>query len=368
MTVGGAERQLCGLAFMLSSKGHEVMVVSYRKGDFFRKWLEDKGIRMVDLSAGGDSGSLAIARRLSALLREEKVDVAIAFTPGPGIKACMAKKLWGGGWKLIVSERNHKGKLRAYDLARFMFYRCADRIVTNSDAQYRSIRGSLPRFPVPVSTIVNYVDLESFTPVPSPASGLRSGDRDSEEIRIVCCARVSKRKNLMTLIKAAGVLRRKGYPLSIDWWGSVKDGRYLQRCMKEAEAHGIGMHVKVHPATDDPASAYRGADLFCLPSFYEGTPNTLAEAMASGLPVAASDVSDNARYCIEGVNGAVFDPSSEQSLADALERIVSCGRERMEAYGRESRSLSERKFSPGRFVNEWISLLESLLQQRCPTP
>ena len=362
LTVGGAERQLCGLAVLLASKGHDVLVVSYRDGDFFRKWLEDRGIRTINLSEGGRSGSLSIAHRLSSLLREEEIDLAISFTPGPSIKACIAKILWGGEWKLAVSERNHKGKLRTYDLARFLFYLRADRIVTNSDAQYRSIRQKLPHFPVPVSTIVNFVDLDIFRPVQNDSYSGHSSDGPSEEFKIVCCARVSKRKNLLSLIRATGDLRRKGYALSIDWWGSVKDGRYLCRCMQEAEDQGIAPYVRIHPATSDPASAYHGADLFCLPSFYEGTPNTLAEAMASGLPVAASDVSDNAQYCIEGVNGTVFDPSSKKSLADALERIVSGGRERLTAYGRESRILAERKFSPERFVNEWISLSENLLQ------
>ena len=118
--------------------------------------------------------------------------------------------------------------------------------------------------------------------------------------------------------------------------------------------------MEVHPETQDVASAYRKADICCLPSYYEGTPNALIEAMACGLPAFVSDVSDNARYCIDGRNGFTFNPADNDSVAAALMKLLALGKEGLKAFGAESRRIAEEKLSKERFIGEWLDVLEKL--------
>ena len=64
------------------------------------------------------------------------------------------------------------------------------------------------------------------------------------------------------------------------------------------------------------------ADIFLLPSRQEGFSNALLEAMASGLPVVATDVGGNREAVIDGDGGAIVAPESPGALADAVVRLA----------------------------------------------
>ena len=71
------------------------------------------------------------------------------------------------------------------------------------------------------------------------------------------------------------------------------------------------------------AKFYRDSDVFCLPSWWEAMPLSLLEAMASGLPVVASDVGDVARVVgDDGATGIVVRPHSAEQLTSALEQLL----------------------------------------------
>ena len=232
-------------------------------------------------------------------------------------------------------------------------YRKADRIIPNSYAQADFIRRHFPAQAAKLGTIVNFVDLEKYHPAADSGSG-------PQTYRIVSTARVSKRKNLSALIYAVAHARQAGYDVRADWYGCVKDTQYLAFCQSEIARLGLNGLVEVHPETQDVASAYRKADICCLPSYYEGTPNALIEAMACGLPAFVSDVSDNARYCIDGRHGFTFNPADNDSVAAALMKLLALGKDGLKAFGKESRRIAEEKLVKERFIGEWLDVLEKL--------
>jgi glycosyltransferase involved in cell wall biosynthesis len=82
---------------------------------------------------------------------------------------------------------------------------------------------------------------------------------------------------------------------------------------------------------------YEEADIFCLPSFDEGVPVVLMEAMAMGLPVIATQVAGVPELVEDGVSGVLVAPGTSEELADALRRVLECDsaqRARMGAAGR----------------------------------
>jgi len=72
--------------------------------------------------------------------------------------------------------------------------------------------------------------------------------------------------------------------------------------------------------TEDIPLLYCGADIFVFPSLYEGFGMPILEAMASGIPVACSNISSMPE--VAGDTGIFFDPYDEQSITDAMRRLL----------------------------------------------
>jgi glycosyltransferase involved in cell wall biosynthesis len=156
--------------------------------------------------------------------------------------------------------------------------------------------------------IPNGIDLARFAPQPGPA-------RDIPVIGIVAALRPEK--NIARLLRAFAILRRTAQArLEI-----AGDG--AQRPALEALAADLGIagDVRFLGHIADPAPLYAGFDVFALSSDTEQMPISVLEAMAAGLPVAATDVGDlRAMLAAEG-RQAVVAPSDE-ALAAALGELI----------------------------------------------
>jgi glycosyltransferase involved in cell wall biosynthesis len=75
-------------------------------------------------------------------------------------------------------------------------------------------------------------------------------------------------------------------------------------------------------ATSDPAPFHRAADFAIVPSHWESFGLSAAEAMASGLAVAASAVGGLTDYIVDGVNGLLVPPQNPGALAAAIQRLI----------------------------------------------
>jgi glycosyltransferase involved in cell wall biosynthesis len=109
-------------------------------------------------------------------------------------------------------------------------------------------------------------------------------------------------------------------------------------------------------ARDEILDAYHGADIFALPSWAEGLPVAVLEAMACGLPVVASNVGGTPDLLEDGVSGLLIPPRDPRALADALERLIR-DREVRSSLGRAARARVERAFSNEAFIRGVLSLL-----------
>lgn len=348
LTVGGAERQIAGLAVMLSEKGHSVEVVTYHPQDFYAAYLDSHGIphRCILKRSGRQ-----LQRDLGSYIKQQKPDVVIAFLVGPSLKACKIHREWPH-FSLVVSERNVNRHFLPHDAYRFHMFRHADKVIANSHAQEEFVRRHAPHLGGKLGAIVNFVDTGRFHPVVKSTGNA---------VKVICTtARVDKRKNLHGYIRAAGILKSRGYDFDIRWYGLVKKDAYYGKCIKLIEKLGLGDCFHILEASSEVERVYAGADIFCLPSFYEGTPNSMCEAISSGLPIACSRVSDNALYVRSGVNGETFDPSSGEEIADALGRLLDLSAQQTAQYGERSRQTALQLLGKERFINEWTALVESL--------
>ena len=353
LQLGGAERQLLGLASTLQKAGHEVCVLTYRKKNFYKETTLCLGLEHIVYDKKTDvlSWSLALGR----YLRGRGCELLIAFLPGACLKALLVHRL-NPSFRLIISERNFSRHLGLLDRFRLgCAWLEADRVVCNNHAQEALIRRQFPALSARLCTIANFVDVDYFTPGEAPGGPVAQSECRS----ILVTARLCRRKNALGLIRAAAMLKERGHRFRIDWWGVIRENTYYNKCKKTIARWGLEDFFVLHPATTGVRELYRSADFFCLPSFYEGTSNSLAEALSCGKPVVCSAVSDNPRYVKAGENGFLFDPSDTASIADALEQALTAEEEVLARMGRASREIAFTQLHPDRFARAYQELIEN---------
>ena len=345
---GGAQRQLVGLATFLKERGYDVIVATYHDNRFYVDQLLTAGVPYVYVKKAGRS--LTRMWHIARYIRKVKPDVVISYLETPSICACVAK-LFNHKFRLIVSERNTTQHTGRNEKIRFKLFQVADFVVPNAFAQEDYIKSTFPRLGKKVVTIPNFVDLEHFVPA---VGRIR---RDVPEILIA--ATIWASKNTIGFIDAVARLKEKGRKFHISWYGKDQTHLdYFSECTEKIERLGVSDFIELKEKTTRIKDAYQDADYFCLPSFYEGTPNVICEAMACGLPVACSDVCDNSKYVEEGVNGFLFDPHDASSIATAIEKMLGLKMSEYETFCRSSRERAERMLSKEKFVESYIKLIE----------
>ncbi len=145
----------------------------------------------------------------------------------------------------------------------------------------------------------------------------------------------------------------------------VGDGPLRSTCQALLDAAGCGDLAWLPGERSDVPDVMRGLDCFVLPSLAEGISNTILEAMASGLPVVATDVGGNARLVQHGSSGEIVPAGDCEALVDAILRLAS-EPDRAKAMGFAGRVTAEQQFSIESMVQTYQSGYERQRAGRLP--
>lgn len=345
---GGAQRQLVGLAIMLKEKDYNVTVATYHNIDFYKKQLDDAGVRNLVIPNGSNKKTRIWAVR--TFLKKERPDWVVAYQETPSLLACMAK-VNGCKFRLIVSERNTTQTVGMNERVRFFLYRWADAIVPNSYAQENYLISHYPWMQKKLKTITNFVDLDYFSFI----------ERKKRKVpEIVIAATIWSSKNTLGFIEAVKKLVDRNCRFHVSWYGKSNiDMDYYNESLQKIQEYGIQDYIELKDKTKQIKNVYHNADLFCLPSFYEGTPNVICEAISTGLPVACSDVCDNYIYVKPGCNGVLFDPNNQNDMANKISQLLYISSLEFEKYQKNSRQIALGKLSKDVFVDAYVKIIES---------
>lgn len=344
---GGAQRQLVGLAKLLKDDGIQVKVITYHDIPFYLPTLIENNIEYENVSKAHITWKRFFL--IYWMFRREKPDWVIAYLDTPCILACLCKLL-GGNFKLLVSERNTTQRLTLKERFKFLLYRVADKIVPNSHSQGRFILENNLSSQEKIKVITNFVDTHYF-------QNQQIKCRKSIPV-IVVVATIWQSKNTLGFIDAIKLLRDTGVQFVVHWYGKSKASLdYLEECQKKITDYQLDSCIELKEKTTQIKEVYLGADYFCLPSFFEGTPNVLCEAISCGLPVICSDVCDNSLYVRNGKNGYLFNPYSAQDMKEKLLQILEINDELYIKFSKESRQIAEEDLSIDRFFTAYKDLL-----------
>lgn len=347
---GGAERQMAGLVVLLKRRGYDVTLATYHVEDFYGKTARNGGVPPVVLYTKNNSLSKLLV--VKNFVEQGGYECLITYKSGPNAIGCILKLL-GMKCKLIVSERSFSMTLRRRDKICFFLYRYADYVVPNSYTQTNFIKNRYSYLANKVVTITNFTDTGLFSPLKT---------EQTNAVRILTVARIAKMKNVLNYLEAIAKIKN-GVTKTIhfDWYGDVHQSAvdYNNLILKRISELEIGDVVEFHPATSQIVDEYRKCDIFCLPSFYEGFPNVICEAMSCGKPVVCSNVCDNPQIVQSGKNGLHFNPYDVNDIFDKLKQIIEMPEQALLKWGEKSRDIAISLFSEDSFIDKYINLIET---------
>lgn len=310
---GGAERTLARLLASGPENGTRPLVAALRPGGHFRERIEASGGRVVELGVRSPFSALPGLLRLANLIRRERPNVIQTWMYHADLFGLLALRLSGRRretriyWGIRCSDMN----LSHYSLTlRLVIAGCrrlsgrVDGIIANSEAGLR-IHRALGYRNAKLAVIDNGLDPGRY--------------RKSWETR----AAMRRTLGLDADAFVAGVVARndpmKGYPTMLDAidatpgfvWVAIGSGTE-----RLPERDGL---VRLGQREDVPELLAAMDVLVSTSWFGEGFSNAILEAMATGLPVVATDVGDARR--IVGEAGVIVPPRDAEAVADAVRRL-----------------------------------------------
>jgi glycosyltransferase involved in cell wall biosynthesis len=171
------------------------------------------------------------------------------------------------------------------------------------------------------------VDVEMFHPSDSPSAG-------RDEVRVIFVGSLIPRKGLHDLLEAMADPRLSNIVLDV-----VGDGYFGAELKAMSARLGLGSRAAWRGALSqaEVARLMRSSDLLCLPSYMEGRPNVVNEAMASGVPVISTRIGGVPDMIVHGETGLLFDAGNVEELRQCLHILAADPglRDRMGKNGRE---------------------------------
>lgn len=352
---GGAEHQMAILANLLYDKGYQVSMVTFANAK--DHYPINEGINRVCLGIG--KGHIGQTIDIIKYFLTVKADCVISYRQCSNARVSIPL-LFRPRLKLISGERNTTyGAPDKFEklLINYKLYKRSNFIVPNSHTQARYIESKRSGWKDKIMPIINYTDLNQFKVSYIPD--------DMGCIRIGIFARFSEQKNPIGFCKMLNKLKHTTkQKFMVEWYGTQTDkaGQPAPEYLKVKhviEESGISDVIQLKPAVPNPAELMDKFHVLCLPSFYEGFSNSVAESICSGKPVLCSDVSDNSVMVHNGENGFLFDPTDEESMVSAFQSLFALNRDGLVEMGRRSRVIAEQLFDKDKFINSYISLIES---------
>lgn len=164
--------------------------------------------------------------------------------------------------------------------------------------------------------------------------------------KLIMIARFERQKSHGELITALASLKELSWELVL-----VGDGYCRAYIESQVECLGLLKRVSFLGRRDDVLHLLEGADIFVMPSKYEGFSLSILEAMRAGLPIVVSDVSGNSEAVMQGLNGFLVPPGAVDDLAGSLRRLI-VSESLRDQMGAASRARFENKFSSQAMAEE----------------
>ena len=351
---GGAERVISIMANYWAKAAHQITILTF-DDNISPHYHIPESIQWQALNISGQSNSwveglLNNLKRIYILRKfilQSKPDGVISFIYSTNILVLLATRFLS--CKIIISERNHpkysKENRKTWFWLRKTLYPLADHIIvqTGSIKEYfRSYNRSVQVIPNPVK-----VDPESLYNKPEVLLPTCN--------KLVAMGSMTTQKGFDLLIEVFATLYRHHSDWNLIILG---EGALKSELKSRAREYHIENAVFFAGRVKNPFSIMSRCDLFVLSSRYEGFPNALLEAMASGLPPVSFDCPSGPAEIIQhGVNGYLVPPEDIKSMEKILSKLMKEEGLRI-ALGKEATKVRG-EYAPEKIMKQWEMLLNN---------
>lgn len=364
--VGGLENGLVNLINHMPPDRYRHVIVCLTESTAFRTRINRRGVSILELNKGPGQ-DLGIHRRFWRILRQFRPDIvhtrnlatlefqltsALARVPGRvhGEHGRDIYDLDGTNIKYNILRRAVRPFVRQYtavstDLTQWLI----DTVGVRSDR---------------VTQIYNGVDMVKFTPRKSISErAFPKGFAPSDAFIVGTVGRMEPVKDPITLIQAflklvqSNKTARRRMRLIVVGAGCLY--KQANELLRNSHAENLAW---LPGEREDVPELIRAMDLFVLPSLREGISNTILEAMATGLPVVATNTGGNPELVTPRETGELIPYSNPVAMADAIGSYFSdpC---KVSAHGRNARQKVECQFSMQAMINGYISTYDNVLRK-----
>jgi N-acetylgalactosamine-N,N'-diacetylbacillosaminyl-diphospho-undecaprenol 4-alpha-N-acetylgalactosaminyltransferase len=343
MAGGGAERVVLQLLRRIDRTAFvPSLLLLDRSGELLPEIPSD--VPVAECGRHGKNRGWAWMGVLARTMSDSRPDLIVSFLWATNLAAVTARRRAGLRRPLILCERlsldgTEEGTFRTLlrRAGTFALHRFADRVTANSVALARQVERGAGLPPGSVVVIPNPIDLDGLRALASDPDAVPPESASWPRPWTVGVGRLHRQKGFDVLIRAFATSGAAGTLVL------VGDGTERDSLRRTAEGAGVADRVVFTGFLRNPHAVLARADVFVLPSRYEGFPNALVEAMALGRPCIATRCATGPDEILDdGLTGLLVPVDDEGALGRSVvrllrdpafrERLGDAARERAAAY------------------------------------
>lgn len=255
--------------------------------------------------------SPGVIKQIYTLARELKIDLIHTHNPSPHLHGAFAGLMAG----IPVVHTKH-GRNQALGMRKIILYRLSALLTRKVVAVSQSAAEECIRLEgIPATKVMvirNGIDLSSYAPLARLAERVNM-------VTIGIVARLAPEKDHLTLLRACKILsdRQTSFRLVI-----IGDGSLRGELEQATSDLNLNRNVEFIGVRHDIPDQLQNLDIFALSSTTEGISLTLLEAMATGLPIVATDVGGNPEVVVDGVTGFIVPSKNPELMAEKLAQLI----------------------------------------------
>lgn len=366
-----------------AAKKHDVTILERDHGIFLKEEFID-GIRYARIDADklpaapyklinsfkgltmlfGDAFN--VARKINKFITGEEFDVVhVHFPFASSILVNINKKLRdrmvytvhvGEESKRFALDSSAPLVLKLFSPDLYLMKRVKKSVVLNEPLKNKLVKKGIPEEKLEV--IPNGVNLEDFNVSKEGIERVKK-KYGLEGITVMFAGTVTPRKGVLQLIKAGELLKSHKEVLFLIVGNLDLDKEYAQKVMEYAKSKGVNAKFTGFVPYEDLKALYSACDVIVLPSFEEGDPIALKEALASGKPLIGSNVGGIPMQIKDGWNGFLFEAGNEEQLAEKIRYLIENREERIRM-GKNSRKLAD-EFDWRKITERYLKVYEKIV-------
>ena len=369
MATGGAQKVLLDQARWFHERGHKVSVIFlYDKEGLHEKWQAFTPVKIVNLKAfrGHGKGLENIFPFIKGLLslwgflRREKIDVIETFTHDSNMVALPI------AWLARVPVRiaTHHGVIEGFSRWRMFIHSW----MVNHNIAHKLVAVSQKTREVSLSEGIREERIAVITNgiVPLPIESRsrievrKEAGMEANDLVLVSVGRLVYQKAHEVLIACMPDVLKEFPNVKVLIFG---EGPLRTDLQAQIEKLDLSNSVKLPGKTDQIAQHLASADIFVMPSRWEGLPIALLEAMSAGLPSVATKVEGVDEVLLEGEHGLFVPVENSQALAQAILQLLRDPQARSRM-GAAARLYISTKYTVDRMCEQYLELMLSLNENR----